>query len=59
MDATQRNNRNWEKFRIVAESGTHALNFYFISKLNWQYGQKGQIVKKNEIFTFMWLNFVF
>jgi len=59
MDATQRNKRNLEKFRIVAESGTNALNFYFISKLSWQYGQKGQIVKKNEIFKFMWLNFVF
>lgn len=34
MDATQRNKRNLEKFRIVAESGTNALNFYFISKLS-------------------------
>ena len=59
MDATQRKNRNWKKFRIVAESGTNALNFYFISQLSCQYGQKGQIAKKNEIFKSTWLKFVF
>ena len=59
MDAPQRKNRNWKKFRIVAESGTNALNFYLISQLSWQYGQKGQIAKKNEIFKSTWLKFVF
>ena len=31
MDATQRSNKNWENFRVVAESGTNALNFDHIS----------------------------
>lgn len=53
MNATEiqqksRTNKSFQNYRVVAESGTDALNFDYISQLGSGFDQKWETVKKKQ-----------
>lgn len=41
-------NKSFKNYRVVAESGTNALNFDYISQLGCGFDQKWETVKKKQ-----------